>query len=149
MRLSKHFTLEEFTFSQTAARLGIDNTPPPDAIARMIALCEEVLEPLRERLGRPIIVTSGYRSRELNERIGGSPHSQHCRGEAADIVVPGLSPLDVCYAIKALGKYDQLIHEFGRWCHVSWRGEQLSRREELTAVREDGRVRYLRGLREV
>jgi len=149
MRLSQHFTLDEFTFSQTATRLGIDNDPPPDIVARMISLCEEVLEPLRAELDRPIIITSGYRSPELNRVIGGSPRSQHCKGEAADIVVPGLSPLEVCRAVKKLGRYDQLIHEFGRWCHVSWRGEQLSRRETLTAMHRDGRVVYLRGLVEV
>jgi len=149
MRLSQHFSLQEFTFSQTATRLGIPNAPPPDAIARMIALCEDVLEPLRAELGRPIIVTSGYRSPELNAAIGGSPRSQHCRGEAADIIVPGLSPLDVCRAVVELGRFDQCIHEFGRWCHVSWRGDQLSRRETLTATHQDGRVIYLRGLVEV
>jgi len=149
MRLSQHFSLAEFTFSQTATRLGIPNDPPPDAIARMIALCEEVLEPLRAHLGRPINITSGYRSPALNEAIGGSPRSQHCKGEAADIVVPGLTPLDVCRAVEQLGRYDQLIHEFGRWCHVSWRGHELSRRETLTATRQDGRVVYLRGLQEV
>jgi len=148
MRLSQHFSLDEFTFSQTAARKGIDNSPSPEAIAMMIALCEEVLEPLRAKLGRPIIVTSGYRSPGLNAMIGGSPNSQHCKGEAADVVVPGLSPLEVCRAIEQLGRYDQLIHEFGRWCHVSWRGEELSRRETLTATHKDGRVVYLRGLLE-
>ena len=148
MRLSPHFTLEEMTTSQTAARRGIPNDPPPEAIARLVALCEGVLEPLRARLGRPIIVTSGYRSPELNAAIGGSPHSQHCRGEAADIIVPGLSPLDVCRAVHDLGRYDQLIHEYGRWCHVSWRGESRSRREALTATLADGGTRYLPGLRE-
>ena len=149
MRLSEHFSLEEFIFSQTATRLGINNTPPADALAKMIILCEEVLEPLREKIGKPIIITSGYRSPELNKAIGGSHHSQHCKGEAADIIVHGMTPYEVCLAAKGLGKYDQLIHEFGRWCHISWKGEELSRRMELTAVRENGEVKYIPGLKEV
>jgi len=147
MRLSEHFTLDEFTRSQTAARLGIPNEPTPEDINRMRALCETILEPLRERVGRPIMITSGYRSPKLNRAIGGSPRSQHCRGEAADIVIPGMSPLDVCHALVGL-PFDQAIHEFGRWCHVSY--ARHPRGERLTAVHDPNiGVRYMTGWREI
>ena len=145
MKLSEHFTLKEFTRSQTAARLGIRNEPGPEDIMRMMVLCEQVLEPLRTELGRPVIVSSGYRSPELNQRIGGSNRSQHCRGEAADIIIPGMSPLAVCKLIVELGlPFDQLIHEFGQWSHVSYRPQ--GRGQCLTAIRTEFGVKYLKGL---
>ena len=88
--LSPHFKLNEFTKSRTARQHGIDNTPPPEAVEKLRALCVHTLEPLREELGLPIIITSGYRCKALNERITHhSATSQHMRGEAADFVVQG------------------------------------------------------------
>ena len=88
--LSPHFKLNEFTKSQTARQHGIDNTPPPEAVENLRALCSHTLEPLREALGLPIIITSGYRNKALNERITHhSATSQHMQGEAADFVVQG------------------------------------------------------------
>ncbi len=148
MNLSKHFSLKEFTRSQTAARFGIRNEPTPEAIMRMMALCENILEPLREEVGRPVIITSGYRSPELNQRIGGSNWSQHMRGEAADIVIPGFSPLAVCKLIVELDlPFDQLIHEFGEWAHVSYSSRK--RGETLTASFSETGVRYTKGLHNV
>lgn len=88
--LSPHFKLKEFTKSRTARKNGIDNTPPPEAVENLRALCVHTLEPLREALGLPIIITSGYRCKVLNERITHhSATSQHMQGEAADFVVQG------------------------------------------------------------
>ena len=88
--LSPHFKLKEFTKSRTARENGIDNTPPPEAVEKLRALCVHTLEPLREALGLPIIITSGYRCKALNERITHhSATSQHMQGEAADFVVQG------------------------------------------------------------
>ena len=88
--LSPHFKLKEFTKSRTARDNGIDNTPPPEAVENLRALCSHTLEPLREALGLPIIITSGYRCKALNERITHhSATSQHMQGEAADFVVQG------------------------------------------------------------
>ena len=88
--LSPHFKLNEFTKSRTARQHGIDNTPPPEAVENLRALCVHTLEPLREALGLPIIITSGYRCKVLNERITHhSATSQHMQGEAADFVVQG------------------------------------------------------------
>lgn len=83
----KHFTLQELTRSATARRLGIDNTPPDEAVKNLTALVDNVLDPLREAWGSPIHVNSGYRCPALNRAVNGAPHSQHMRGEAADITV--------------------------------------------------------------
>lgn len=140
MRLSKHFTLAEMTRSQTASRRGLDNTPPPKAIAALRALCENVLEPIRTHFARPVIVTSGYRAPAVNKAVGGSASSQHCKGEAADFTVPGVSNLDLCQWIMRNLKYDQLIYEFGEggWVHVSWR-DGGNRQMELTIDRKGTR----------
>ena len=122
MRLSPHFTLAEFVTSQEAARRGIDNTPAPDVVERLRRTAAG-LEAVRIRLGgAPIIVTSGYRSSQLNDAIGGSRTSQHMRGEAADIICPSFGgPNEVAAALRDSGiEYDQLILEYGRWVHVSF-----------------------------
>ncbi|MGL4648755.1 MAG: D-Ala-D-Ala carboxypeptidase family metallohydrolase [Caldilineaceae bacterium] len=122
MHLSPHFTLEEMTFSQTAARRGIDNTPTPEAL-EALKLTAQGLEAVRIRLGgAPILVSSGYRSPELNAAIGGSRNSQHMRGEAADFTAPGFgTPRMIVDALADSGvAYDQLILEFGRWAHISF-----------------------------
>lgn len=143
MQVGKYFTLAEFTTSQTATRKGIRNVPTEKQIAAIKALCANVLDPLRETLGRPIIVTSGYRSPALNRAIGGSATSQHCKGEAADIIVPGLSVDGVVAAIRASGlPFDQLIREFSAWTHISF-SITRERRQALKAVRVRGRVKYL------
>ena len=95
MRITPHFTLEEFERSGTAARLHIDNRVPAELVPNIKYLCEEVLEPLREHFQEPIYVSSGYRCPELNKAVGGVKSSQHMQGEAADIcpfVLSGLSP---------------------------------------------------------
>lgn len=86
LHLTPHFTLQEMVRSGMALRYGLDNTPRPEHVAALRRLCEDVLEPLRRRFGR-IIVTSGYRSPELNRLVGGVATSQHLRGEAADLHV--------------------------------------------------------------
>ena len=120
----KHFTLQELTRSATARRLGIDNTPPASAIRALNDLVDKVLDPLREAWGGPIRVNSGYRCPELNKAVGGTPGSQHQRGEAADITVGSRSGNRRLLAlIKRLDlPVDQCIDEKGcRWIHVSHR----------------------------
>lgn len=145
VRLSPHFSLAEMIVSQTAARRGIDNTPGDAEIAALRSLCIEVLEPVRKHFDRPVIVSSGYRSPKLNRAIGGSSSSQHCKGEAADFTVPGVSVLDLAQWMHRNLNYDQLIYEFGSWVHVSYRAGRL-RNQELSAKRIGGRTKYLPGI---
>lgn len=146
MQLSEHFELAEFLVSETAARRGIANEPPPEVIENLRRLCRRVLEPLREHLNRPIVITSGYRSPALNRAIGGSSTSHHMQGRAADIIVPGMMPLAVCEAAHKLKlPCAQIIHEFGRWSHlaVSVSREPL---QLLTAKLAQGKTVYEPGL---
>lgn len=120
----KYFTIRELTRSTTARRLGIDNTPPDSAVTALHELVDEVLDPLREAWGGPIRVNSGYRCPELNKAVGGTPGSQHQRGEAADITVGSRSGnRRLLELIKRLDlPVDQCIDEKGcRWIHVSHR----------------------------
>lgn len=119
MRLSPNFTLAELTASQTAERKGLDNTPNATAIANLTRLAA-LLEQVRALLGKPIIVTSGYRSPEVNLAIGSTNKSQHPLGCAADIKVHGMTPKQVVeLCIKADIPYHQIIEEFGSWVHIS------------------------------
>ena len=145
MLLSKHFELAEFVVSETAARQGIDNEPSDQIIANLRSLCREVLEPLRKHLARPVIITSGYRSAELNRAIGGSFTSQHMTGKAADIIVPGIKPFELCELIESMElPYGQLINEYGQWTHISL-GSDQSERQTFTAHRVGGSTVYERG----
>ncbi len=132
-RLSKDFRLSEFVSSQTAARRGIVNTPPEAVVDRLELLCAHVLQPVRDRFG-PVTVSSGYRSPELNVAVGGSPSSQHMRGEAADIEAPGVTNYALALWISENLAFDQLILEHytpgvfaSGWVHVSYRLGRLRR----------------------
>lgn len=147
MRLSANFTLGEMIRSETAARKGIRNEPGQAEIAALALLCEKVLQPVRDHYGVPVISTSGYRSPRLNTAIGGSSSSQHCKGEAADFTVAGVSNIAVCRWMEANLNYDQLIYEFGEggWIHASFSAHRM-RNMELSAKRIGGRVKYLPGI---
>ena len=119
MNLSPHFTLDELTRSQYAARMGLSNEPDSNIIANLKRLAG-LLEQVRAEIGKPIIVTSGYRSPAVNAGIGGSKQSQHMFGCAADIRALGMSPDDLMLCITGSAiKYDQLIREFDSWVHIS------------------------------
>ena len=94
MKLSKNFSLQEMTKSQTALRRGIDNTPSPPHVTHLELLCEKVLQPLRDHFDRPVTITSGYRSPELCVAIGSTIKSQHAKGQAADFEIPGVSNME-------------------------------------------------------
>ena len=125
MQLTEHFILSEFVRSETAAHKHIDNTPSPDVVENLRALCRHVLEPARTAFGSPIFVTSGYRCPALNKAVGGKPTSQHQYGEAADLQVQGVRNLKRLYkVIKDHGIFDQLLYETNqagtKWIHVSY-----------------------------
>lgn len=141
MTLSKHFTLAEMTGT---AHKGVNNDPDALQSESLMLLCVNVLEPLRERLGKPIIVGSGFRSVELNKLVGGSPRSQHMRGEAADIVVPGVKVAEVVKIIRELKlPVDQCIDEFSAWVHVSHRRGNWQRNQYMKARKVGGKTVYL------
>lgn len=119
-QLSKHFTLEELTFSDAAARHGIDNTPNEEIVENLKRLCALILEPVRDIVHKPVHVTSGYRCSVVNSLVGSKVTSQHTRGCAADIKVPGVAPDVLMKAIIGAGlPYEQVILEFQNWCHIS------------------------------
>lgn len=125
MQLTEHFTLSEFVRSEMAAHKHIDNTPSPEVVDNLRALCRHVLEPARTAFGAPIFVTSGYRCPALNKAVGGKPTSQHQYGEAADLQVQGVRNLKRLYkVIKDHGIFDQLLYETNqagtKWIHVSY-----------------------------
>jgi pectate lyase len=148
-RISKHISYKEATYSPTAERKGITNSPEDFQIQRMIDLAENVFEPCREYFKEPIYINSFFRSITLNSVIGGSTTSQHCAGEAFDIRLghnSEFSNKDLFDFIKDNLEFDQLIWEFGndnepKWIHVSYRKEQ-NRKQVLRAKRIDGKVRY-------
>ena len=121
----KYFSIKELCRSEDAEKYGIDNTPSEEAVSNMENLIVEVLDPCREKYGKPITVNSGYRSRQLNAKVGGVDTSDHLTGEAADIT--GGSVAENRRIFKTLvenGKFDQIIWEKGgQWVHVSWRGD--------------------------
>ena len=152
MNLSANFTLKELTKSDTATRLGLDNTPDEATIENLKALCENVLQPVREHFGKSVTVNSGYRSPESNAAVGGSKTSDHCKGQAADIEIDGVGNPELAQWIMDNLTYSQLILEFyeqgkpsSGWVHVSYNPEKLIK-QELTAVKVAGKTTYLNGL---
>jgi len=124
MRLSDHFTLQEFVRSQTASRWGINNTPNQTIIDNLKELAK-TMEEVRRALSNPITISSGYRSPELNRKIGGSMNSQHMTGQACDFTVKNMALDDIMdLIITSKISYDQLIKEYddgkgGGWIHIS------------------------------
>lgn len=152
MHLSDHFTLEELCKSQTALRAGIDNTPSADTpegqavITALTRVCERILEPIRVHFGVPFAPNSGYRCLELNRALKSKDSSQHVKGEAVDIEVPGIANFDLAEWIRDNREFDQLILEFytpgepaSGWVHCSLiddgnRGEVLTIGKQGTSI---------------
>jgi zinc D-Ala-D-Ala carboxypeptidase len=136
-KLSASFTLEELIFSQTAARKGINNIPTAQQVRALKALCAHVLQPIRDAIGKPLFVSSGFRSPELNRELGGAKNSQHLDGKAADIVCSAITSKDLFKRVLTMDlPFDQLIYEGGKqsqWVHVSYNGKR-GRREILAAT---------------
>ena len=148
LHLTEHFPLRDLTRSQTAARRGIYNLPPHDVVHKLRDLCVQILEPVRLYYMEPIMPSSGYRSPALNAAVGGSKTSQHCKGEAVDFEVAGVSNYDLADWIRKNLIFDQLIlecHTLGKphsgWVHASYNAG-ANRRQVLTYACG----RYLDGL---
>lgn len=152
MNLTKNFTLSEMVKSETALRNDMDNTPNEAQITSLKLLAEQVLQPIRDHYVKGVKVNSGFRHPEVNAKVGGSRTSDHCRGMAADIEIPGVPNHEVAEWIKANLLYTQLILEFytrgvpdSGWVHVSYDPANL-KKQDLTAVKEGGKTVYLPGL---
>ena len=149
MQLSKHFKLEEFTKSQIAARNGINNTPHSGDVKNLENLCYEILEPIRAKFDKPVMINSGFRNLAVNRLLGSSDSSQHTKGQACDFEIAGVPNIKVAYWLQANCDFDQLILEFYKpedgqagWIHVSYNEKGSNRKQVLTF---DGK-KYTNGL---
>ena len=154
MFLTRNFNIYELCKSETALRRGLDNRPPPFVIDNLRILCENVLQPIRDYFNAPVKVTSGYRSPDVNVAVGGSRNSDHTRGMAADIEIPGLPNYDLAVWIAENLQFTQLILEFytpgvpdSGWVHVSYDPRNL-KCQGLSAIRMGGKTVYEQGLRQ-
>jgi putative chitinase len=146
MKLSENFSLDEFTFSETATRNGIKNVPSPEIIENLKTVAKQ-LESIRNTLGeRPIRISSGYRCLALNSLIGSSPSSAHVSGYAVDFTCPLYgTPLEVAKKLLVAGyKFDQIINE-GNWVHISF--DPRMRGDVLTARFVGGKANYTKGIK--
>ncbi len=151
-QLSTNFSLSELTKSETALRHNIDNTPGQTEIANLTVLAQHVLQPVRDHYKTGVKVNSGYRAPNVNASVGGSKTSDHCKGQAADIEIPGIANAELATWISANLKFTQLILEFytpgipdSGWVHVSYNPADL-KCQKLTAVKENGKTVYKPGL---
>ena len=148
MNLSNNFTLAELTKSQTAVRKNINNEPGTAEIENLIHLAKTVLQPVREHFGKPVMISSGYRSPELCEAIGSSAKSQHAKGEAADFEIQGVDNMQLATWISKNTIFDQLILEFyepgdpnSGWVHCS-AVKEGPRAQVLKATKVEGKTKY-------
>jgi len=153
MKLSKNLSLKEVTKSNTAIKKGISNNPTHEHLDNLVKLAANIFQPIREAFGVPIGISSGYRSIQLNDIIGGSGSSQHCKGEALDLdadIFGGCTNEEIFFFIRDNLEFDQLIGEFPnedgeyKWVHVSYTGSRTNRMMILEANKVKGRTKYTR-----
>ena len=152
MKLTANFSLEELTKSETALRFDLDNEPNDEQLANLVALCECVLQPVRDHFGKGVKVNSGLGTPEVNAKVGGSKTSDHCKGMAADIEIPGVANADLAKWITDNLEFRQVILEFytpgipdSGWVHVSYNPAD-NKKQVLTATKQNGKTVYLPGL---
>jgi hypothetical protein len=148
MIITKNLTLQELIHSDTAKAKGIDNSPTNEHLRNLIEIANNIFQPLRDGIGKPIRISSGYRSEKLNKAVGGSKTSQHNKGQALDLVATtGFTNKDIFYYIKKNLEFDQMIWEFGTdknpdWVHVSY-NKGKNRKQVLKAIKKDGKTVYI------
>lgn len=152
MKLTPNFSLSEMTKSSTADRFGMVNTPRAEEIENLTILCECVLQPVRDHFGKGVHVNSGFRHRDVNAKVGGSKTSDHTRGMAADIEIPGVPNGELAQWIVDNLSFRQVILEFytpgipdSGWVHVSYNPGD-NKKQVLTATKQGGKTVYLQGL---
>lgn len=144
-QLSKSFSLAELTNSNTAKSRGINNTAPPKVVKNMKDLATNLLQPLRDHIGLPIKVNSGYRSPALNKAVGGVSNSSHLTGYAVDIVCPSYgNAKEFCRYIEKFLKennipFDQLIYEYGTWVHLGYKSNAGLQRKQVLTINKRGK----------
>jgi zinc D-Ala-D-Ala carboxypeptidase len=151
-QLTKNFSLAELTKSETALRHDMDNTPGPVEIANLTELAGKVLQPVRDHFAKGVKVNSGFRHPDVNAKVGGSKTSDHCKGQAADIEIPGVANAELAEWVKDNLEFTQLILEFytpgipdSGWVHVSYDPANL-KKQVMTATKQNGKTVYLPGL---
>ena len=151
-QLTKNFSLAELTKSETALRFDMENTPGAVEIANLTDLAGKVLQPVRDHFGKGVKVNSGFRHPDVNAKVGGSKTSDHCKGQAADIEIPGVPNAELAEWIKDNLEFRQLILEFytpgipdSGWVHVSF-VDGDNKKQVMTATKKDGKTVYLPGL---
>ena len=140
MKLSENFSLEEATYSETATRMGINNQPSEKQLENMVIVARN-MERVRDLLGgKPIRINSWLRLPDVNVAVGGSKVSSHMDGFAIDVSSSKLTPIELCHKVEELGiKFDQMIHEYGRWMHISFAPEM--RQQKLTIYRPENKYK--------
>jgi hypothetical protein len=151
-QITKNFSLQELTKSETALRHGLENKPGAVELANLTELAGKVLQPVRDHFSKGVKVNSGFRHPEVNAKVGGSRTSDHCRGMAADIEIPGVANAELAEWVKNNLEFTQLILEFytpgipdSGWVHVSYDPKNL-KKQVLTATKQGGKTVYLPGL---
>lgn len=149
MKISEHLELSELIRSESAKRNGLSNMPTLEHIENLKKLADKIFEPIRNYFCKPIRISSGYRSRDLNTKIGGANTSQHSTGEAIDIDMDGtdITNKEIFDYIKKNLSFDQLIWEFGTdknpdWVHVSYESNGKQRKQILKATKQNGKTYY-------
>jgi len=151
-QLTKNFSLHELTKSETAARHDMENNPGPTEIANLTTLAGEVLQPIRDHFQKGVHINSGFRHPDVNAKVGGSRTSDHCKGMAADLEIPGIANAALAEWVKDNLEFTQLILEFytpgipdSGWVHVSYDPKNL-KKQVMTATKQGGKTVYLPGL---
>jgi zinc D-Ala-D-Ala carboxypeptidase len=151
-QLTRNFSLHELTKSETAVRNDMDNTPGAAEIANLTELAGKVLQPIRDHYAKGVHINSGFRHPDVNAKVGGSRTSDHCKGQAADIEIPGVPNAELAEWIKDNLEFRQLILEFytpgipdSGWVHVSF-VDGDNKKQVMTATKQNGKTVYLPGL---
>ena len=151
-QLTRNFSLHELTKSETALRYDMENNPGPAETANLTELAGKVLQPIRDHYQKGVKINSGFRHPEVNAKVGGSRTSDHCKGMAADLEIPGVANAELAQWVKDNLEYTQLILEFftpgipdSGWVHVSYDPANL-KKQVMTATKQNGKTVYLPGL---
>ena len=151
-QLTRNFSLHELTKSETALRYDMENNPGPAEAANLTELAGKVLQPIRDHYQKGVKINSGFRHPDVNAKVGGSRTSDHCRGMAADIEIPGVPNAELAQWVKDNLEFTQLILEFytpgipdSGWVHVSYDPGNL-KKQVMTATKQNGKTVYLPGL---